>query len=81
MRSSCVCLSFVSLTVLSAVAGCSHQATPVGSAAQVAHPTLGFAVKGPRAEREPSPAEAEPLDRQDKPIVDAIHGFSRASPR
>jgi hypothetical protein len=81
MRSSCVCLSFVSCVLLSAVAGCSHQATPVGPAAQVAHPTLGFAVKGPRAEPEPSPARVEPLDRQDKPIVDAMHGFSHGSPR
>jgi hypothetical protein len=81
MRSSCVCLSFVSLILLSAVAGCSHQATPVGPAAQVAHPTLGFAVKGPRAEPEPSPAESGRFDRQDTPVVDAMHGFSHASPR
>jgi hypothetical protein len=81
MSSSRLSLSFVSFVLLSAAAGCSHQAPPADSAAQVAHPTLGFAVKGPRAEPEPSPAKAEPLDRQDTPVVDAMHGFSHSSPR
>ena len=81
MRSSCVLVSFVSLACLSALAGCSHQAAPAASSAQAAHPAVGFAVKGPNAEPEPSPAEAEPRDRQDAPIIDAMHGFSRASPR
>jgi hypothetical protein len=81
MYSSRVLVSFVSLVLSSAVVGCSHQAPPAGTAAQVAHPSIGFAVKGPRAEPEPSPAEADPLDRQDKPIVDAMHGFNHESPR
>jgi hypothetical protein len=81
MKPSCVSVAFLSAALLSVLAGCSHQATPVASPAPSAHPTLGFAVKGPRAEPEPSPADAEPRDRQDAPVVDAMHGFSHGSPR
>jgi hypothetical protein len=79
MRSSSVLLSSVCLALVSVLAGCSHQATPAASAAQVGHPSIGFAVKGPPAEQ--APEDREPRDRQDAPIVDAMHGFSRASPR
>jgi hypothetical protein len=81
MKASSVFVSFVFSALVSALAGCAHQATPVGPAAQVAHPAIGFALNGPRAEPEPSPAEGDPADPQDKPIVDAMHGFNHASPR
>jgi hypothetical protein len=79
MKTSRVLLSLGASALLSVVAGCSHQAPPVGSAAQVAHPTIGFAVKGPPAEE--APADPDHADRQDTPIVDALHGWSHSSPR
>jgi hypothetical protein len=81
MKSSRVALLFGSLSVLTALLGCSHQTPPVTPSAQVARPSIAFAVYGPRAEPSPSSAEAEPADPQDKPIVDAMHGFNHASPR
>jgi hypothetical protein len=81
MKSSRVALWFGSLTLLAALLGCSHQTTPVTPSAQVARPSIAFAVYGPRVEPQPSAAEAVAADPQDKPIVDAMHGFNHASPR
>jgi hypothetical protein len=77
MNSSHV-VPFVSVMFLSTAAGCSHQTTPATSSAQLAHPAIGFAMKGPRAEK--APALPEPRDR-DTPIIDAMHGFNHTSPR
>jgi hypothetical protein len=82
MKSSRVLLSLGASALLSVLAGCSHQAPPVGSAATagvVAHPTIGFALKGPPAAD--APVDPERTDRQDAPIVDALHGWSHSSPR
>jgi hypothetical protein len=84
MKQSGLLLSLTALGLLSAVAGCSHQAPPAGSAAQVAHPNIGFAMPGPPAPAkapDAPPAAPELLDRQDTPIVDALHGWSHSSPR
>jgi hypothetical protein len=80
MNSSRLALVLASLALLLGAVGCSHQAPPAGSAADVAHPAINFSMRGPppvagRAEH------PESLDSLDRPIVDARHGWSHETPR
>jgi hypothetical protein len=76
-------LSLAFLACLGAAAGCAHsQAPAVAPATQDAHPMLGFAVAGSA----PRPADTAQEPRPERPeepghIVDAMHGWSRGSPR
>jgi hypothetical protein len=80
MNSSRLLLSLAPLVLLLSSVGCSHQAAPVGSAADVAHPAISFSLKAPPAALRPTPPESVDVP-EDRPIVDARHGWSHASPR
>jgi hypothetical protein len=79
MHSSSLSLFLASMALLLGAAGCSHQTSPAGSAADVAHPAIGFSLKGPPAEVGAERSDA--AEAQDRPIVDARHGWSHTSPR
>jgi hypothetical protein len=75
-------LSLVFLASLS-LGGCATSPAAKAPETPSAHPMLGFAVAGHAPRTAPGASEDAPTERYEEPgrIYDAMHGYSRGSPR